>query len=437
MKQKIIIVIAGIAVNLIIATSIVNGWDDNRDKGMHTEGHLSNWMAQRTSSTVAHPSISDISSLKREYDIYTKASREIRTQLQGLEQNLQQYQGIKSQGKFWAGAYYVPKIVLDGASAIPGPAGLVASGISNSLSIHEDLSSRGRITQSTAGLIGVDIASKGIENFGGNRTANAYSRLATGWDGYSLSSGGVYVRNDVVSDELIRYSRIQSAGKKLGLVGNVISVISDSVKGIRGINEFDKIEKNMKQNIAHTEKLRQEMDYKRLTPLIRAGNLRDTDYISRYGQGATSMEKMLEFHQPLGGNKLWHDMPATEQFRIFSNIAPYSQESIFYGQTKSISALTNNITLSTKAVNFYIGGATSRNEVISRTLDAYELGYRPVDGYGKSWAYPGSNFSHTLGNSFTSTSSGKMQTGTIGMGGLNSQGSNFGNKYNYNWNNDW
>ena len=84
MKQKIIIVIAGIAVNLIIATSIVNGWDDNRDKGMHTEGHLSNWMAQRTSSTAAQPPISDISALKREYDIYTKTSGEIITQLQGL-----------------------------------------------------------------------------------------------------------------------------------------------------------------------------------------------------------------------------------------------------------------------------------------------------------------------------------------------------------------
>ena len=122
------------------------------------------------------------------------------------------------------------------------------------------------------------------------------------------------------------------------------------------------------------------------------------------------MEKMLEFHQPIGGNKLWHDMPTTEQFRSFSKIVPYSQESIFYNQTKSIQPLTQNsvssstfprssivtnIQASTKIANSYIGGATNRNEIISRTLDAYELGYRSLPN-SKNWAYTGPNSSFTL-----------------------------------------
>lgn len=97
-------------------------------------------------------------------------------------------------------------------------------------------------------------------------------------------------------------------------------------------------------------------------------------------------------------------------------------------QSISSSAVTN-IQMSSPIVNDYINRATTRSELISRTLDAYESGYRALPDTGvKSWAFTGPNSSLTLGDSFTSTSFVKMQTGTgIGIGGTGlNQPDNFG-----------
>ena len=60
-------------------------------------------------------------------------------------------------------------------------------------------------------------------------------------------------------------------------------------------------------------------------------------YSSKYGQGATNMEKYLEFHHPLGNNGLWRDASALERSQF---IVPTSGDVNKLGQ-RQINARMN------------------------------------------------------------------------------------------------
>jgi len=143
----------------------------------------------------------------------------------------------------------------------------------------------------------------------------------------------------------------------------------------------------------------------------------DQYYVSEFGQKATPLETRLEFFNPLDGDKTWHNVATIDKFKFNTVSHPQSQEAFFYRQTYDIdrmfqttpdiiNSLQLNIQLSTNTVNSYIDSALDREMRISRTLDAFELGYKPIGDTGWVHHYnPVTSMDH-------------MRGGMHGIGGL-------------------
>ena len=302
MSHKIIVKMASVVITLTVWVSIAYGWNgiiQQQEERMN--GHLSNWMKDRTfsiqspsdvqlgrneSSAAIQSSIPGVPELKSQRDSLQRISVNLNANYREfLEVDHPQFQKARVQGQISAGVYYGSKIVLDGWSAFP--TGKVANVASNALSVGGDLALNRGITGGTGVLIVAGAGAKG--------------------------------RN---------WSRgVASA-----------AVLSDAMNWKRELGNFSTLGNQMEKARETMSQGNKTIDSKILAFEMRGYNKIDDKYLSQFhGQGATNMEKYLEFNHPLGNNRLWRDASALERSQF---IVPTSGDVNKWGQ-RQINARIN------------------------------------------------------------------------------------------------
>lgn len=360
MKSNVCVgITVGIVVSILIGVTGANGRDDNQRGKVYIDDTLSRSFELQTASP------SNLS----EYDRLTRSIQIAKNLQQGIENDYQQFQKAKFGGLIATTVYYVPKITLDVLGVAKGPVGAWASGLSTALDMYKDSATRIGITPTTAYSIGATAGSVSLDRMATIMTNNNLMQLARSKpiEGWSLSRGVLVPSSYINSTKLITqvdaYKNVAHMGEKLAPAGAVLSFGVDVKNWVKDVNYYNNLERDFASNKQSVSQNIRGMEDRCALLLIKDRNLLDRE--------------------------IFHTQTKSIQPFVYNSGLP-SLHAVSQG------APTNNITLSTSAVNSYIGGATNRNGVISRTLDAHELGYRSVDGYGKSWVYTGPNSSFTL-----------------------------------------
>lgn len=184
----------------------------------------------------------------------------------------------------------------------------------------------------------------------------------------------------------------------------------------------------------------------------------DNTYLTKYGQMPTPMERRLEANFPrIKTGQLWRDVPKTAQIKFNNVVFPYSKEAaqarnrerlgnLFnlrklsqpgyrpisgtnrnkWTNTSSVSNTyrtsgpppnldilknpssyyklsqpASNTNLSSTTVNSYINSSSTRSQKVSRSLDAWQAGYRPIpETNWNKWTY---NKTPGISNTYKST----------------------------------
>jgi hypothetical protein len=322
--------------------------------------------------------------------------------IQGIENNYMQFNGAQFRGLVWSNILYVSKTALNVLPNLP----LAVPIISYSLNMYEDRMLRNSYQIQTYGGLGADMSSHFLNSAAAqyNARASATIGMINKQASYSFN-GTFYLPNSWFYDRASGYSRtatrIGNIGANIGYASTSIGMASDFANVLNEIGYFHNLDVNIRLNLISSYGNEQLLESRLMQKLLTVGAIKDRDYLARYGQKPTNLERTLEIYYPLKGSKPWHDVPTKTQFAFNAAIAPLSDEGILYNRSLNLQSLIknqrayavpssslSNVQWSTSIVNNYIGGATNRMGEISRTLDVIEIGYRPISNTNMShWIY--------------------------------------------------